>query len=88
MKKKILIILLMIISIISFTGCSNKKNNSNEAKKSDSLRFKEEYESLNGVEGKGGKINRTVSIPSDNPYEKVNAKTILEKIEKYNLTGE
>ena len=69
MKKKVIIILSICLLIL--TGCTNKK----------ALEFKEEYESLNGVEGKGGKINRTISIPKDNPYEKVNAKTILEKIE-------
>lgn len=70
MKKKI-IILLCIFVVIVCTGCTNKK----------AIEFKREYESLNGVENKSGKAHRTVSIPEDNPYEKVDAQTIIEKVQ-------
>ena len=66
--KKILI--LICLSLLIVTGCTNKK----------AIEFKEEYESLNGVVSKNGKENRKVEIDADNPYEKVSAKTIIDKI--------
>ena len=69
MKKKIFFII-FLITVLFITGCSNEK----------ALEFKKEYESMNGVEGKNGKVHRTVSIDEDNPYEKVQAKDILDKI--------
>ena len=69
MKKKIFFII-FLITVLFITGCSNEK----------ALEFKKEYESMNGVEGKNGKVHRTVSIDENNPYEKVQAKDILDKI--------
>ena len=80
MKRKILIMLLACVSIISFTGCDKKKNN-NEVKKSDSLRFKEEYESLNGQETKDDKKYRELDIPSNNPFVYTSAKEIVKMMD-------
>ena len=75
MKKKFLILILLFITIFATNACDNKKINDA------SLAFKEEYESLNGKTNKNGKIHRTVSIDEFNPYEKVTASDILNKIE-------
>ena len=69
MKKNLLLIICLTL-LVFITGCENKK----------ALEFKKEYESMNGVESKSGKVHRTVSINKNNPYEKVNAKDIIEKI--------
>ena len=69
MKKNLLLIICLTL-LVFITGCDNRK----------ALEFKKEYESMNGVESKSGKAHRTVSISKDNPYEKVNAKDIVEKI--------
>lgn len=53
--KKIFLFLMLVLIIC---GCDNK---------SDSIKFKEEYEALNGVEN-NGKIIRTISIDEDNPF--------------------
>lgn len=66
--KKIIILLLGIISIFIFTGC-------NSSTTEDALKFKEEYESLNGqAREKDGKEIRTISIPDNNPmiYKEAN----------------
>ena len=75
MKKNFLIVLLMVISLFSITGCN--KNEDDKA----AIAFKEEYESLNGKTNARGVEHRTVNIPEDNPYEKISAKELLEKIE-------
>lgn len=69
MKKNLLLIICLTL-LVFITGCDNKK----------ALEFKKEYESMNGVESKSGKAHRTVSINKNNPYEKVTAKDIVEKI--------
>lgn len=70
MKKNLLLIICLTL-LVFITGCENKK----------ALEFKKEYESMNGVESKSGKAHRTVSINKNNPYEKVTAKDIVEKID-------
>lgn len=71
MKKKILGVLLVTFLLFS-AGCSNKK----------AEEFKNEYESLNGMTNKSGKEHRTVNIDKNNPFEKVSAQDILDKIDK------
>ena len=51
-------LLLLIIPILLLTGCKNK----------DALRFKEDYESLNGQVTSSGKEYRTITIDEDNPF--------------------
>ena len=70
MKKKILLVVCLFIIIIS-CGCSNSK----------ALDFKKDYESVNGKTNESGKEYRKITIDKDNPYEKVDAKTIIKKIE-------
>lgn len=70
--KRGIVVCFSFFFILLCVGCTNK----------DAINFKREYESLNGIVNKNGKAHRTVSIPKDNPYEKVDAKTILEKMEK------
>ena len=53
-------ILVLIISVVFLFGCTTED--------SDSLKFKEEYESLNGVVNSYGKENRKLSIPKNNPF--------------------
>ena len=51
-------LLLLIIPILLLTGCNNK----------DALKFKEDYESLNGQSTVSGKEYRTITIDEDNPF--------------------
>lgn len=75
MKKKLFLILLItLIPILLTTGCSSKND------KETALAFKEEYESLNGKTNSSGKEHRSVTIPSDNPFEKVSASDIVKMI--------
>ena len=66
-------IFVFIISIIILTGCSKKDTKYG-------LEFKKSYEKLNGVVNKVGKTHRSVSIDKNNPYKKIDSKTIIEKI--------
>ena len=68
MKKYLVLILVFLIFIC---GCSNSK----------SLEFKTEYESLNGLKNKNDKEHRTVTIDSDNPYQKVSSSEIIKMID-------
>lgn len=69
--KKRLVFILTLVFVLILTGCT-----SNSGKE-----FKEEYESLNGLTNKNGKEHRTLNIDSDNPFEKITAKELVEKIE-------
>ena len=69
--KRFKLIVILLIGILLFTGCSNK----------DALKFKEDYESINGKEIGENKY-RDVSIDKDNPFVEVDAEKILEMIEK------
>ncbi len=71
MKKKILLGMVLVVIGILLVGCN---------KNTKALDFKEEYEFLNGLKNKNGKEHRKVRIDDDNPYEKVSAKDIVEKI--------
>ena len=68
MKKIIAILILTIILI----GCTL----TNDA----ALKFKSDYESLNGKESKSGKTHRSVSINPSNPFEEITAKELIKKI--------
>ena len=69
--KRFRLIIILLIGILLFTGCSNK----------DALKFKEDYESINGKEIGENKY-RDVSIDKDNPFVEVDAEKILDMIEK------
>ena len=73
MKKKIFIFLLLIICLIT-TACGNATT--------DALKFKEEYESLNGEKNDNGNKYRSLNIPKDNPFVYATAADINNKIDK------
>ena len=77
MKKKIFLLLVLVCGAITLSGCRKKEEEKNVA----AIAFKEEYESLNGTTNKSGKEHRSVTIPEDNPYEKITTKELLEKID-------
>lgn len=77
MKKRIFLLLVIGLILLNITGCGIKKDNN----LADAIKFKEEYEDLNGVSNSSGKEYRLLSIPEDNPFVYVTVKEILEKIE-------
>lgn len=77
MNKKniaIIIVLVVLVIVVGALFLFNKKDNA------DALKFKEEYESLNGVKV-GEKEHRTISVDEDNPFVYATAEEIVEKIE-------
>lgn len=64
MFKKIFTISLLTILL---TGCGSNS-------------FKSDYESLNGKKNESGKINRTITINSDNPYKEISALELINMI--------
>ena len=61
--KKYLYIALCLLIILPLTGCKKEKENLS----TDAIKFKEEYESLNGTTSSSGKTIRTININKDNP---------------------
>lgn len=81
MKKKLMMILLLIIVMGIVLGLIYKKET--DYKKTDSYKFKIEYESLNGEKTTyGDNTYRTVKIDKNNKIIYSTAKEIVEKIEK------
>ncbi len=70
MKTKILSVLIIFLSIAIVTGCSGNVNNP------DALKFKQDYESLNGKTINDKKV-RTVKINQNNPLIYKNAEDII-----------
>lgn len=70
--KTALMVFVITIALFSVTGCGNNK---------DAMRFKEEYEALNGVVDDSGMEYRTVSIDKKNPFVYATAEEIVRKIE-------
>lgn len=72
MKKRFIFILFILIGLFVITGCSNNK---------DSLKFKEEYESLNGTKTSYSDSNyRSVNISKRNSFVYSTADDILDMI--------
>ena len=71
--KKIVLLIIVLLSFLLITGCEETKN-------VDALRFKEEYESINGQKNDYGKEIRTISIPKENPFIYQTAEEIVERI--------
>ena len=72
MKKKVFFILILFIGLF-VTGCSTNNK--------DALKFKEEYEKINGDKTSySDNKYRTLKIDKNNPYVYSSAKEILEKI--------
>lgn len=74
MKKRSILVIIAVVILLIITGCSYDK----KEEKSDALKFKEEYESINGevVEGTDYKV-RSLNIPEDNPFVYVDANDII-----------
>lgn len=72
MKKKLLLLSLLIVSLFLFTACG---------KDSDAVKFKKEYEALNGTTSASGKTIRTLEIDKNNPIIYKSADEIVKMIE-------
>lgn len=78
--KKLVLILICIFLSLEICGCSTTKT------KSDAIKFKEEYESLNGtIRKKDGKKIKSLKISKDNPMKYSNYDEIINIIK--NGTG-
>jgi len=72
--KKVLLSLLIVVGILLVTGCS---------KETDASKFKEEYESLNGVEIEGANYKYpSVEILKDNVVKYVTSEELLEVLDE------
>ena len=82
MKRKILFFSLIFFIVLTLTACNkNDKNNDNINSDSDAIRFKNDYESLNGVENEdNGKEFRSINILEDNPMVYKEAGDIIDMI--------
>ncbi len=71
LKKKFLMLLIIFVCLFTMTACNQKDNNTNKSKvEEDSIKFKEDYEKLNGkTRDKDGKTIRTIEISKDNPFK-------------------
>ena len=69
--KKVVKVLFVLILGVLISGCT----------KSDAIKFKEEYESLNGKTTSSGKEYRKLEISEDNPFVYLSTKELLEKID-------
>lgn len=83
MKKNILKIVFIVIIGILVIGCFLfvKWNKISNDVTSDAIKFKEDYESLNGEVNLSGLEYRNVSIDKNNPYVYATAEEIIKKIE-------
>ena len=72
--KKVFVSILFFLLIVGLAGCQTKE-------KSDALKFKEEYESLNGTKSESGKTIRTITIDEDNPFVYKDASDIVNMVQ-------
>lgn len=72
--KKSLIYVVLIVAVLALTGCVKSNEDS-------SVKFKKEYESLNGTLNKSGKEHRILNISVNNPFEYISAEELVKKIE-------
>ena len=70
------LVVALIIVIVNTGGMTARTN------KDDALKFKKEYETLNGNVNASGVAIRTVTIPEDNPFVYTTAEDIVKKIDK------
>ena len=76
MKKKILSIGLLLIACFFMTGCGSEK-----LEETDAIRFKNDYESLNGTTNDSSREYRSVSIREDNPFVFITGEELIEKLD-------
>ena len=75
--KKIFLWILVAFLFITVTGCGSKKT--------DAIKFKEEYESLNGEKGYGDNVNPEVKISKKNVVKYADADRLIDILD--NGTG-
>lgn len=75
MKRSIILVLITMIMCLTLTACKEKQEEI-----SDALKFKEEYESLNGTKTDSGKTIRTITIDKDNPIIYKKSKDIVSMV--------
>lgn len=76
MKNKVIIISFIIIMIFTLTGCG-KVDKENK----DAIKFKEDYESLNGLTNDKDKEYRNILIEEDNPFKYIDEEELIKKID-------
>ena len=76
--KKIYVALCIVLGII-IIACLAIYVKTN--KFGDNIRFKKEYESINGTISESGKVVRSISISKDNPFRYITAKKLVKEIE-------
>ncbi len=87
MKKKICIIaaviVVIVVAVIIGVKVFNKpdEDEKNKVVNTDAIKFKNEYEELNGKENESGKKYRKVSIPEDNPFVYATPEEIVKMME-------
>ncbi len=74
----ILILTLVVLAVILFINLNNKSEDNKV--NSDAVKFKEEYESLNGQEASNGMIYPKVTLKENNPFVYADAKKIVETL--------
>lgn len=74
--KKLVIVLLLVVLLV---GCNN---NIVWEKTEDSLKFKEEYENLNGEKNSSGYEYLNVEIPGANPFKYLTTEEVVEFLEE------
>lgn len=74
MKKRSIFVVIAVIALLIISGCSYEKKEI----ESDAIRFKKEYESVNGdkIEGSDYTV-RSLDIPEDNPFVYASANDII-----------
>ena len=75
MKKKVLIIALLSLLLIPLVGCKKEQDS-----RSDALKFKEEYESLNKQKDANGDLYRVITINEENPIVYTTYEELANKI--------
>ncbi len=78
MTKKILIPIALVL-ILLCTGCFEKEPTPSKTD-TDAIKFKEEYEGVNGTNTSSGKEYRKITIPEDNPMVYKTAEELVEAI--------
>lgn len=83
-KKNILIYLILIIVlfviVLGVYLITNKKDNKINNKITDAVKFKREYEKLNGSENDNGYTYPKVSLKENNPFVYANSKKVVETL--------
>lgn len=74
--KKVILSLLIVLSVFTLSSCGKK-----EVKNTDAIKFKEEYEKLNGEKNRNGVTYREVEIDEENPFVFATAEEIQDKID-------